>query len=146
MEVAANILAIEDSRHVRKFLRTAFSTSDIRLSLASSLEEAFQRIRESVPDLILTDVFLPDGNALDHVAGFWKSAGRTLPVIAMSGSEEEGLEKAALKSGCDAWLGKPIPFAELALTISRCLGHREISGAEGVLHDCSGSPENHMYR
>ena len=145
MEVAANILAIEDSKYVQKFLQSAFSAPGLSLSLATNLKEAFQKIRESVPDLILTDVFLPDGNALDHVSRFREAAGRTIPVIAMSGSDALQLEETARKNGCDAWLSKPLPFADLVLTIGRCLGDQDASEDAGEKYGRNGSPKNSLY-
>src|SRR5712675_1905143 len=80
--------------------------------------EAIKLARDDKPDLILMDIQLPDLSGFD-VTRLLKQDDRTkcIPVIAVTGFAMPGDEAEALKSGCDAYIAKPVILHNLLRTI-----------------------------
>jgi two-component system, cell cycle response regulator DivK len=80
--------------------------------------EAIKLTQDNKPDLILMDIQLPDLSGLD-VTRLLKQDDQTkcIPVIAVTGFAMPGDEAAALKSGCDAYIAKPVILHNLLRTI-----------------------------
>jgi two-component system cell cycle response regulator DivK len=84
--------------------------------------EAIKLTQDNKPDLILMDIQLPDLSGLD-VTRLLKQDDQTkcIPVIAVTGFAMPGDEAEALKSGCDAYIAKPVILHHLLRTIDSFL-------------------------
>ncbi len=105
-----HILLIEDDPGdaglVAAYLRPArFNGAAPRLILAGSLAEARQRIAESVPDLILLDLALPDSTGLATVTCIHNLLPET-PIVVLSGHRDAEFEAEVLESGAQDYLVK----------------------------------------
>jgi PAS domain S-box-containing protein/putative nucleotidyltransferase with HDIG domain len=94
------VLLVEDDPAHAELLERAFEPrgSDFRLKRARSLGDArVQLARGALPQLILTDMRLPDGDGLDLIA--YERAGQRIPIVIMTsfGNEEFAVE--AMKAG-----------------------------------------------
>lgn len=84
--------------------------------IAMGARQAIDSVDQNRPDLVLTDLRLPDGDGFDII----QHVRRILPqtsVILMTAYDEPGMEKAALRAGAAAYLRKPFALAALAKTI-----------------------------
>ncbi len=143
----ARILLVEDNpgdaRLIRETLRDA-GDEQFHVEHVERLADAGKRLASENFDLILLDLSLPDAQGLDTVVGLHRSA-RTVPIVVMTGNDDEALALEALRSGVQDYLvkGEATPAA-----ILRTLQHsRERKRAEdmlarqardaGLIHSCS---------
>ena len=61
---------------------------------------------------VILDINLNDGSGIELRHGL-KAAGNSVPVIYMTGNEDPAIRKAALDSGCIAFLTKPFSVQDL---------------------------------
>jgi CheY-like chemotaxis protein len=122
------VLVVEDEAPNRALLRAVLSRSSdetLRRAVvleAGNLAAARRILGERWADLVLLDVRLPDGNGLD-LAGELRSAppARRPRVVILSASVLPIERDAALRSGIDAFLGKPYRPADLVDTLQAVL-------------------------
>lgn len=103
------ILVIDDSAANLKLLRVLLLTEGFRVSTATNAAEALALVESELPDLVLTDVQLPDLNGLE-LARRLKSDPRSaaVPVVAVTAYAMSGDKERAMSAGCDAYVSKPI--------------------------------------
>ncbi|HXB96812.1 MAG TPA: response regulator [bacterium] len=103
------ILVIDDSAANLKLLRVLLLTEGFRVSTATNAAEALAQVAAELPDLVLTDVQLPDLNGLE-LARRLKADPRSaaIPVVAVTAYAMSGDKGRALSAGCDAYVSKPI--------------------------------------
>lgn len=85
---------------------------------------------ELEPDVIITDIFMPDIEGLEFIRMIKRSALRSVPIIAMSGGgtymggipniETSFVAKAAVTFGAVTFLRKPVSMAQLQEAIMNC--------------------------
>jgi len=120
MSESANILLVEDDRHIGLALQIRLRATGHIVRLAASVAEALAAIEELVPDVAVIDVNLPDGNGIALMRSF-SSLKSTAPItsIIMSASRRPGLREEALGEGACVFLEKPFPSANLISAVSQ---------------------------
>jgi CheY-like chemotaxis protein len=119
----ASILVIEDEPSLRQVFVRMLSGDGHAVNEACDGREALRFLKSQRPDLILTDIVMPNGDGIEVIA-----ANRQLPhpakLIAMSGAGGLGPDylKVALELGADYALKKPFRTTELRAAIAACLG------------------------
>ena len=123
-----NVLAIDDSLTLRKFIEKSLANEDCvnRLLLASDGTSGLELARTALPDLILCDYTLPDMQG-DEVCQRLAEQSETahIPVILMSSSGKEIAALAAKQGNIVRLLVKPFTRELLVATISYVLSHWE---------------------
>lgn len=74
---------------------------------------------------ILLDINLNNGRSGIELRKHLKEAGHSVPVIYMTGNDSPAVHKAALESGCLAYLVKPISARSLIVPLERAAGLRQ---------------------
>jgi FixJ family two-component response regulator len=90
--------------------------------------EAFEKHNEVAKALclcILLDINLNNGRSGIELRRNLKEAGHAVPVIYMTGKDSPDVHKAALESGCVAYLVKPISTRSLIVPLERAAGLRQ---------------------
>jgi CheY-like chemotaxis protein len=64
-ELAERILVVDDSDDVLEWAKLVLETAEYLVTVASNGEEAFRRIREDRPNLVLLDVVMPGMDGLE---------------------------------------------------------------------------------
>jgi len=105
------ILCVEDNIQVQIFNKSLFEAKGFEVRLASTLFEARKEIEAGMPDLIVLDIHLPDGNGLDFLRELRKTS--SIPVIALTGDDKDGDMIIGFESGCDDYVPKPYTFPVL---------------------------------
>jgi len=127
----ATILVIDDERETRARIAEALAEQGYRSRQGSSGEEGLTMVKQSLPDLIITDVNMPKTDGLAFVARLRRVHGATVvPVIFMSGYSEPNQRIAALEVGGDDFLAKPLDLQEL---IARVRAHLRRFAVQQVL-------------
>ena len=124
-----SLLIIEDETAIRKFIRAAFSSQEIKLIEAGSGEEGLSLAASHRPEAILLDLGLPDMDGLEVIKKLreWSRA----PVIVLSARGKEKDKVRALDAGADDYLTKPFSVGELMARIRVSLRHaRSVSVAD----------------
>lgn len=122
-----HIFIVDDDVYVREGLVAVLAAEGHSLTEAGSLKEAHETFTGigSTVDMVLLDLWLPDGNGLrflDHL----KLAAPTMPVVVMSGGGPgRSLEQAlafADATGASASIIKPFQNSELIDKVNAVLG------------------------
>src|SRR6266478_3771244 len=74
------------------------------------LKSAYDVLETEVPDMAVIDFDLPDGNALQFLAGL-KSMNLPLKCVVLTGHGSIDLAVKAIKEGADQFLTKPVQFS-----------------------------------
>ena len=119
----ARILVIDDEDVVRRMLRTALELQGHEVFEAEQGDEALRVQQASPPDLVITDIIMPEKDGLEVIMALRRLAPR-LKVIAMSGggrfSQIDALETAEML-GAAATLRKPFNLAVVLETVKNVL-------------------------
>jgi len=117
---ADRILVVDDERLVRWSLRQKCEEWGYQVVEADAGEPGLALCQNESPDLVLLDVRLPDISGL-QVLSQLRQNGDTRPVIMITADPQLDDVKAALKLGAYDFVGKPIDFDELNVTIKNAL-------------------------
>ena len=110
------ILAVDDDKDTREMLRFILEQQAARVVVAKSVTEAVDSLRTSPPDLILSDIAMPDYNGYALIALVRdndKRSGRLTPAIALTAYTSPADEEAALAAGFQRYMSKPFEPGEL---------------------------------
>jgi DNA-binding NtrC family response regulator len=89
-----------------------------------NLKSAYKALESAAPDIAVIDFDLPDGNALDFLAGL-KSMNLPLKCIVLTGHGSIDLAVKAIKEGADQFLTKPVEFSALVAAVRTCLQNQQ---------------------
>lgn len=109
------ILCVEDNPKVQMMNRPLLESKGYTVKMAMTIAEAREAVKQAIPDLIILDIRLPDGNGLDFLRELRKTS--TVPVIALTNDIEEQDTVEGLASGCDDYIHKPYSLAILGARI-----------------------------
>jgi two-component system response regulator RpaA len=116
----ARILFIDDDPMTLETLKRSIELFGHTAILASSGEQAQALLIEQSPDLIMTDMNLPDTDGLSLVKQFKADPQASqIPVIVLSASPEIDATEISLAAGAEEFLTKPIRLDTLQSVIDR---------------------------
>ncbi|MEL6997926.1 MAG: nitrogen regulation protein NR(I) [Pseudomonadota bacterium] len=124
MTQGMTVLLADDDRSIRTVLNQALSRMGCRVRATGSCNALWRMIDEGEGDLVVTDVHMPDGDALDLLPAIRRKRPE-LPVIVMSAQNTVMTAIKAAEVGAYEYLPKPFDLKEL-------LGFVQ-SGLEGVV-------------
>lgn len=105
------ILVVDDEPQITRVLRASLTSSGYDVLLARDGIEAFDLFRESAPDLVITDLFMPRMDGIELTRAIRQTA--DTPIIVLSVREQETMKVAALDEGADDYVTKPFSMQEL---------------------------------
>jgi DNA-binding response OmpR family regulator len=124
------LLIVEDEPAQMALTRRALeSHGTFHLTTANNAQEAFERLQENIPDLILMDLGLPDCDGLD-VCRRLRDEERTrwVPVIILTGRSTVVDKITGLEVGADDYLTKPFDPGELVARVRAVLRRKQSLG------------------
>lgn len=102
------ILAVDDSVSMRNMLKDVLRGAGHEVIEAADGQEALSRLRESQPDMVITDLTMPIMDGLDFIeAARGEDCGRTLPMLLLTTETADHLKARARAIGATGWLTKP---------------------------------------
>lgn len=113
-------LVVEDDARLRPVLVEALEDLGFEVKQAGSVGAATEILAEYVPQLLLLDVALPDGRALDLLEVIERISPRP-SVVAVSGSAGPDESFRLAERGVRAYLKKPLQLEELEQAVARAL-------------------------
>jgi DNA-binding response OmpR family regulator len=130
-----HILAVDDDEDTLEMLRFILQQQGANVVTADSVTKAVDTLRQFVPDVILTDIGMPDYNGyalIKLVRAKDEKEGRNTPTIALTAYTSTADKQTALSSGFQKYLSKPFDPAELIETIGGLVRHRQAAPEGGV--------------
>ncbi|QCR19404.1 response regulator [Agrococcus sp. SGAir0287] len=119
MATQRRILVIEDDHDVAHLVRVVLERSgELEVLLRFDGADLEQTIREHRPDVLVTDVELPDRDGLE-LARVAKALDPDLPVVVMTAHASVDYAVRALRHHVDEFLEKPLATAALIATVER---------------------------
>src|SRR5687768_2198600 len=108
------LLVADDSITIQKVVSLSFAGEDVVIHSVSNGDQALERIRAVMPDLVLADVFMPGRNGYEVCAAIKDDPNlRQIPVILLVGTFEPFDEAEATRVKSDGRLTKPFDTGEM---------------------------------
>src|SRR5690349_3264932 len=120
MPGAEKILIVDDERLVRWSLRQKCEEWGYQVVEAAAGDPGLRLAQHETPDLVLLDVRMPDMSGIQVLEQI-KKAPDAPPVIMITADPQLDDVKSALKLGAYDFIGKPLDFEELRVTIQNAL-------------------------
>ena len=114
------ILVVDDDTDILKVLKANLDFHGFLTQAADRWSEAEKVLASRMPDLIILDVMLPDGNGVDICRGL-RSRFPSLPILMLTARDKVSDKVIGLESGADDYLVKPFETLELVARIRACL-------------------------
>ncbi len=105
------ILVVDDERQITRMLRTSLQAGGYCVDTAANGLEGFQTFGSSRPDLVITDLAMPEMNGLELTRAIRRIA--DTPIIVLSVRDADAMKVTALDDGADDYLTKPFSMPEL---------------------------------
>ncbi len=115
----ARILVVDDEPQIRRVMRATLAGLHYEVLEARSGEEALERFRQEMPDLILLDMNMPGMGGLETCREL--RAVSDVPILILSVRNSEKDKVAALDAGADDYVTKPFGMQELLARIRAAL-------------------------
>jgi PAS domain S-box-containing protein len=114
------ILVVDDEPAVRSFLRLALESAGYSVEEASNGKDAIAWIGRGAPDLVITDLVMPEKEGIETIETLRRSHPK-LPILAISGAWGGSYLKIAAHLGANAVLSKPVNPEELVSQVGEIL-------------------------
>jgi two-component system, OmpR family, KDP operon response regulator KdpE len=105
------ILVVDDEPQITRVLRTSLSSQGYDIRVANDGETAIEIMKDWTPDLVITDLSMPNMDGLDLCRRL--RVGTQIPIIVLSVRGEEKTKVQALDAGADDYVTKPFGIEEL---------------------------------
>ncbi|MDR2558561.1 MAG: response regulator transcription factor [Oscillospiraceae bacterium] len=117
------ILLIEDNTDIQEFNKSMLEDEGFTVETVMTLTDAETFIKRMLPDAIVLDVGMPDGNGLNFLRDFRKFS--KIPVLLLSGYGEDTDIIKGFEYGCNDYLPKPYAFGVLLVRLKNLLQSAE---------------------
>lgn len=116
------VLVVEDEPDIVNVLRIRLESKGFAVLTAGDGKEGLRMIRESLPDLIILDLLMPEVGGLE-LCRILKSDEhlKSIPVIVLTARTEENDRAESFSSGASAYFAKPYEWGELYAGIRKFL-------------------------
>lgn len=122
MTTKTRVMVVDDEATILRFLKPALETNGYDMSSAGTVAEALKRIASEVPDIVVLDLGLPDGDGKEVIRRVreWSK----VPIVVLSARDREIEKIEALDLGADDYVNKPFGVGELLARMRAALRHR----------------------
>ena len=117
-----NVLLVDDDSDTLNVMATALAGRQANVTAVSSAGEAIQAIIQRRPDVLVSDIAMPDVDGYDLIAkvrSLENGEAQSIPAVAITAYAKEEDRKRALSSGFQIYLAKPVEIAELVSVVAR---------------------------
>jgi two-component system KDP operon response regulator KdpE len=125
------ILVVDDEAAILRFLKPALEANGYDVTAAGTVDEAMKRIARELPEIVVLDLGLPDGDGKDVIRQVrqWSD----VPIVVLSAREREAEKVEALDLGADDFVNKPFGVGELMARLRAALRHRAQQQGESAV-------------
>ncbi|MDP1990293.1 MAG: response regulator [Syntrophales bacterium] len=116
------VLVVDDSRTVRNLVTQALQGAGFKVITAENGKQALKRIDEQRPDLIISDVDMPEMNGIDFCKTLHADPSlAVIPFVIMSANSDRSMMRRLLYLGAAGYLVKPFNLEQIVITVERLL-------------------------
>ncbi|MBW4456085.1 MAG: response regulator [Nostoc indistinguendum CM1-VF10] len=119
------ILVVDDDDDTREFHTFVLEQAGARVTAVASAKEALQALAESEPDMMLSDIGMPETDGymlMRQVKALQALQAKQIPAIALTAYAGEIDQQQALESGFQKHMSKPVEPEELVKAIATLIG------------------------
>ena len=139
--MSASVLVVDDEATFRLLAEEALTAEGFEVMTAARLAEAKRITEDAMPDVIILDRRLPDGDGLEFLSSLSVSASRSTVVIMVTAYGDVQSAVCALKAGAADYLTKPIQLTDLVIKLRKVLEARGLRDQLRLARDqASGAP------
>lgn len=113
------ILVVEDEDNILNFVTALLEAADYKVVTATSCTTGQMMFSSYLPDLVILDLGLPDGDGMILLNAIRKAS--SVPVIVLSARTSEHDKVSALDMGANDYVTKPFGSAELVARVRSAL-------------------------
>ncbi|WP_242059268.1 MULTISPECIES: ATP-binding protein [Nostoc] len=127
---AIQILVVDDDDDTREFHTFVLEQAGARVTAVASAKEALQVLAESEPDILLSDIGMPETDGymlMRQVKTLQALQAKQIPAIALTAYAGEINQQQALESGFQKHMSKPVEPEELVKAIATLIARSENS-------------------
>ena len=116
------VLIVDDSTINLKVAVQVLKPYNFEIITATSGQEAIEKVKTNIIDLILMDIMMPNMNGVETLKKLKENENFKIPTIALTADAIEGMDQKYINEGFNDYLSKPINKGELNRVINKYLG------------------------
>ena len=117
-----NVLLVDDDSDTLKLMTTALTRRQANVTAVSSAGEAIQAISRRRPDVLVSDIAMPDEDGyglIEKIRRLENGDTQKIPAVAITAYAKDEDRERALSAGFQIYLAKPIELTELISVVAR---------------------------
>ena len=117
-----NVLVVDDDSDTLTLMATALKRRHANVTAVSSAGEAIQEITRKRPDVLVSDIAMPDEDGyglIKKVRSLENGVSENIPAVAITAYAKEEDRERALSAGFQIYLAKPVELTELISVVAR---------------------------
>jgi CheY-like chemotaxis protein len=117
-----NVLIVDDDSDTLTLMATALKRRQANVTAVSSAGEALQAITRKRPDVLVSDIAMPDEDGyglIKKVRSLENGVLETIPAVAITAYAKDEDRDRALSAGFHIYLAKPVELTELISVVAR---------------------------
>jgi len=120
------ILVVDDDEDVRSFLETILEMDGYQVQTAADGKEALAKVQARAPDLVITDLMMPEAGGWEVLRGLQGGENSRLPIIVNTARQLDASTEEMIRAEANVveFLHKPISVATLQGMLWRILHTR----------------------
>jgi twitching motility two-component system response regulator PilH len=118
----STVLVVDDSQTVRQMLSELLQKGGLTVVEAANGLEAKAKIQTQAPDLVITDLVMPEMNGYELCRWIKNDpVAQNIPILICSTKDQEFDRYWGMKQGADAYITKPFQPGEMLKTVKQLL-------------------------
>ncbi len=119
--MSKTVFVIDDSATMLMSVKQTLEMSGLKVDTAKDGLEAFNKLKSGLkPDLIITDINMPNMNGIEFIKNA-RALLRFTPILALTTESQAAKRDEAKKNGATGWLVKPISGPDLIKVVRQVL-------------------------
>jgi DNA-binding NarL/FixJ family response regulator len=129
MSEQQKLLLVDDEPGIRESVQAYLEDNEEwSVEAASNADEAWQKIETQTPDLIISDIMMPQVNGYEFLQKLRQDPRyRAIPVVFLTARGMTSDRIQGYEAGCDAYLPKPFDPDELEAIVRNLLSRRQVT-------------------
>lgn len=120
-----HILLVDDDASIRETMHLLFNCENFKVSEANDGEEALTFLKTETPDIILSDIGMPNKDGFELLEALSKNAiYSSIPFVFLTADDDPKDISKAMELGANDYICKPLKFDELLKSVEVNLKRR----------------------
>ena len=128
-KLRGRVLLVENSASLAKYIKSLLTEAGLTVDYSNAVQPAYEAFKDNDYDLVITDIILVGRqNGLYLVREIRRAKGHKslVPILAMSGSDDNSHKIELLRNGANDYLLKPCCAEELLVRVSNLITHKQL--------------------